>query len=88
MIEVPMLAFVITVNQVSAYAIAFFRRAMLLLHMAVLVSKEVSTVEGPSGFWPSGVVCSSNGPSVWQWIGSAESPRITNTLHCRESRRS
>jgi hypothetical protein len=27
-----MLAFVITVDQVSAYAIALFRRAMLLLH--------------------------------------------------------
>ena len=31
-IKVPMLAFVITVNQVSAYAVDVFRRAMLLLH--------------------------------------------------------
>jgi hypothetical protein len=32
-----MLAFVITVDQMSAYAVAFFRRAMLLLHVTVLV---------------------------------------------------
>ena len=42
-IEVPMLAFVITVDQVSAYAVALFRRAMLLLHVMVLVSKQVTT---------------------------------------------
>jgi len=31
-IKAPMLAFVITVYQVSAYAVALFLRAMLLLH--------------------------------------------------------
>ena len=31
-IKVPMLALVITVYQVSAYAVALFLRAMLLLH--------------------------------------------------------
>ena len=31
-VKVPMLAFVITVYKVSAYAVALFRRAMLLLH--------------------------------------------------------
>lgn len=35
-VKVPMLAFVITVYQVSAYAVALFRRAMLLLHFAYL----------------------------------------------------
>ena len=39
MIKVPMPTFVITVNQVSAYAVALFRRAMLLLSVTVLVSK-------------------------------------------------
>ena len=44
-IKVPMLAFVITVDEVSAYAVALFRRAMLLLHVTVLVGKQV-TVRG------------------------------------------
>ena len=35
-VKVPMLAFVITVYQVSAYAVALFRGTMLLLHVAVL----------------------------------------------------
>jgi hypothetical protein len=33
-----MLAFVITVNQVSAYAVTIFCGAMLLLHVEILVS--------------------------------------------------
>ena len=41
-VKVPMLAFVITVDQVSAYAVALFCRAMLLLHvMVLLVSKSL-----------------------------------------------
>ena len=36
-VKVPMLAFVITVDQVSAYAVALFRGAMLFLHIVVLV---------------------------------------------------
>ena len=40
-VKVPMFAFVITVDQVSAYAVALFRRAMLLLHVTVLVGKQV-----------------------------------------------
>ena len=45
-VKVPMLAFMITVYQVSAYAVALFRCAMLLLHVAVLVTKQVTT-RGP-----------------------------------------
>lgn len=40
-IKIPVSAFVITVDQVRAYAVAVFRRAMLLLHVAVLVSEQV-----------------------------------------------
>jgi hypothetical protein len=35
-----MLAFVITVDQVSAYLVALFRRAMLLLHVVSLFSAK------------------------------------------------
>jgi hypothetical protein len=42
-IKVPMLAFVITVYQVSAYAVAPFRRAMLLLHVTVLVNLKIGS---------------------------------------------
>ena len=41
-----MLAFVITVDQVSAYAIALFRRAMLFLPVTVLVSKSLRAERG------------------------------------------
>ena len=41
-VKVPMLAFVITVDQVSTYAVALFCRAMPLLHVMVLVSEQVT----------------------------------------------
>jgi hypothetical protein len=37
MIKIPMLAFVITMNQVSAYAVALFRGAILLFHFASFI---------------------------------------------------
>ena len=38
-----MLAFVVTVNQVSAYAVAFFRGTMLLPHDVVLALVQLHT---------------------------------------------
>ena len=42
-VKVPMLAFVITVNQLSAYAVALFCGAMLLLHVEVLERENISS---------------------------------------------
>jgi hypothetical protein len=42
-VKVPMLAFVITVNQVSAYAVALFCGAMLFLHVEVLERANISS---------------------------------------------
>jgi len=45
-VKVPMPAFMITVYQVRAYAVALFGGALLLLHVAVLIQRSRSAGEG------------------------------------------